>query len=228
MNNIPYIDILILAMVAIFIINRLRNTLGKKTGNEHDIADKFTRGGKSNLKESSPDKVSKANFEEVNQENSQQIFHENPGISNELSKIHKIDPSFTVDEFIIGAKKAFEFIINKYSDENIKPLKKLLSADIFKMFDKQINNRAKKNENLDVSIIGIKEAKIEAASIKSSIASIKVKFSSEQVQVIKNDKGKIVSGDGNQILSIVESWFFSKDLKRKDPNWILEKIEESN
>ena len=49
-------------------------------------------------------------------------------------------------------------------------------------------------------------------SIKSSVASIKVKFSSEQVQVIKNDKGKIISGDGNQILSIVESWFFSKDL----------------
>ena len=136
---------------------------------------------------------------------------------SELSKIHKIDPSFTVDEFITGAKKAFEYIINKYSDENIKPLKKLLSADIFKMFDKQINNRAKKNENLDVSIIGIKEAKIEDASIKSNVASIKVKFSSEQVQVIKNDKGKIISGDGNQILSIVESWFFSKDLKKKRP-----------
>ena len=44
MNNIPYIDILILAMVAVFIINRLRNTLGKKTENEHDIANKFTRG----------------------------------------------------------------------------------------------------------------------------------------------------------------------------------------
>jgi predicted lipid-binding transport protein (Tim44 family) len=29
-------------------------------------------------------------------------------------------------------------------------------------------------------------------------------------------------------LSIVESWFFSKDLKRNDPNWVLEKIEESN
>ena len=38
----------------------------------------------------------------------------------------------------------------------------------------------------------IKEAKIEDASIKSSIASIKVKFSSEQVQVIKNDKGKSI------------------------------------
>ena len=31
-----------------------------------------------------------------------------------------------------------------------------------------------------------------------------------------------------KILSIVESWFFSKDLKRKDPNWILDRIEESN
>ncbi len=227
MNNIPYIDILILAMVAVFIINRLRNTLGKKTGNEHDIANKFTRG-KSDLKESSPDKVSKANADQTNVKKSKQVFHENPDISNELNKIHKIDPSFAVDEFIVGAKKAFEFIINKYSDENIKPLKNLLSADIFKMFDKQINSRAKKNENLDVNIIGIKEAKIEDVSIKSSVASIKVKFSSEQVQVIKNNKGKIISGDGNQILSIVESWFFSKDLKRKDPNWILEKIEESN
>ncbi len=227
MNNVPYIDILILAMIAIFIINRLKNTLGKKTGNEHDLADKFNRG-KSDLKESSPDKVSKARFDEASQVNSKQIFHENQGISDELSKIHKIDPSFTVDEFMAGAKKAFEFIINKYSDENIKPLKNLLSADIFKMFDKQINGRAKKNENLDVSIIGIKEAKIEGVSLKSNVASIRVKFSSEQVQVIKNDKGKVISGDGNQILSIVESWFFSKDLKRKDPNWILERIEESN
>ena len=69
----------------------------------------------------------------------------------QFSKIHKIDPSFTVDEFTTGAKKAFEYIINKYSDENIKPLKKLLSADIFKMFDKQINNRAKKNLILTVT-----------------------------------------------------------------------------
>ena len=227
MNNVPYIDILILAMIAIFIINRLRNTLGKKTGNEHDLADKFSRG-KSDLKESTPDKVSKTSFDDTKKRNLKQVFHENPGISNELSKIHKIDPSFTVDEFIGGAKKAFEFIINKYSDENIKPLKKLLSADIFKMFDKQINSRAKKNENLDVSIIGIKEAKIEDVSLKSNVASIKVRFSSEQVQVVKNDKGKIISGDGNQILSIAESWFFSKDLKRNDPNWVLERIEESN
>ena len=50
MNNLPYIDILILAMIAIFIINRLKNTLGKKTGNESDIIEKFTQSLKKQIK----------------------------------------------------------------------------------------------------------------------------------------------------------------------------------
>ena len=227
MNNIPYIDILILGMIAVFIINRLRNTLGKKTGNEHDIVEKFSRN-KVGLKESNPDKIHKENPAQNNLDEISEIFHENPSVAQELNKIKRRDPSFNVDKFLDGAKKAFEFIIQKYSDENISPLKKLLSNNIFKMFDGQIKKRAKKNENLDVSIIGIKNATITEAFLKSdSKASIKVEFSSEQVQVIKNMDGRIINGDGNQILSIVENWLFSKNLKNKDPNWILEKIEES-
>ena len=77
--------------------------------------------------------------------------------------------------------------------------------------------------------IGIKEATITEAILgKGHVASIKVKFSSEQVQVVKNDKGKVIDGDNNQILSIVENWLFSKNLKSNNPNWVLEKIEESN
>ena len=55
MNNFPFIDIFILAMIAIFIINRLRNSLGKKTGNETDIAQKFSQKP-SKFTESNPDK----------------------------------------------------------------------------------------------------------------------------------------------------------------------------
>ena len=228
MNNIPYIDILILAMIAVFIINRLKNTLGKKTGNEHDIANKFARD-KSNLKESNPDKTTRNETLDNKIDLSTKIFHENPSIDKELKKICAIDTKFSVDDFLDGAKKAFEFIIKKYSDENISPLKNLLSGGIFKMFDSQIKSRAKKKENLDVNIIGIKEAKITEAILgKGNIASIKVKFSSEQVQVTKDEKGEIIDGDNNQILSIVENWLFSKNLKSNNPNWVLEKIEESN
>ena len=225
MNNIPYIDILILAMIAIFIVNRLKNVLGKKTGNEHDIVEKYSRG-KANFKESPPDQISKSN---QNQKTVNDVFfHNDPKINSDLREIYNQDENFDSKEFLDGSKKAFEFIIKNYSEEKLEPLKKLLSSSIHKDFKSQIDARVKKSQNLDITIIGIKSAEIVNASLKSKIALICVKFSSEQVQVVKDLEGKIVEGDNNQILSIDEKWSFSKNLKSKDPNWTLEKIEESN
>ena len=225
MNNIPYIDILILAMIAIFIINRLKNVLGKKTGNEHDIVEKYSRG-KTNFKESPPDQISKSNQKQKTVKDV--FFHNDPKINSDLREIYNQDENFDSKEFLDGSKKAFEFIIKNYSEEKLEPLKKLLSSSIYKDFKSQIDVRVKKSQNLDVTIIGIKSAEIVNASLKSKIALICVKFSSEQVQVVKDLEGKIVEGDNNQILSIDEKWSFSKNLKSKDPNWTLEKIEESN
>ena len=225
MNNIPYIDILILAMIAIFIINRLKNVLGKKTGNEHDIVEKYSRG-KTNFKESPPDQISKSNQKQKTVKDV--FFHNDPKINSDLREIYNQDENFDSKEFLDGSKKAFEFIIKNYSEEKLEPLKKLLSSSIYKDFKSQIDARVKKSQNLDITIIGIKSAEIVNASLKSKIALICVKFSSEQVQVVKDLEGKIVEGDNNQILSIDEKWSFSKNLKSKDPNWTLEKIEESN
>ena len=156
------------------------------------------------------------------------FFHNDPKINSDLREIYNQDENFDSKEFLDGSKKAFEFIIKNYSEENLEPLKKLLSSSIYKDFKSQIDARVKKSQNLDITIIGIKSAEIVNASLKSKIALICVKFSSEQVQVVKDLEGKIVEGDNNQILSIDEKWSFSKNLKSKDPNWTLEKIEESN
>ena len=225
MNNIPYIDILILAMIAIFIINRLKNVLGKKTGNEQDIVEKYSRN-KGNFKESPPDQTSLSDQKENTVRDV--FFHEDPKINSALRKIYNQDENFDTKEFLDGSKKAFEFIIKNYSEENLEPLKNLLSKSIYNDFKSQINDRIKKSQNLDITIIGIKHAEIIQSSLKSNIANISVRFNSEQVQVIKDLKGKIIEGDSNQILTIDEKWSFSKNLKSNDPNWTLEKIEESN
>ena len=226
MNNIPYIDILILAMIAVFIINRLRNVLGKKTGNEQDIVEKFSRN-KTNFKESPPDQISNDNNKK--KEKPRDIFfHQDPTINSNLRKIHKLDNNFDSQSFLDGSKKAFEFIIKNYSEENLDSIKTLLSKNIFNEFDTQIKKRIQKSQNLDITIISVKDAEILSANLRSNNAIISVKFSSEQVHVIKDPEGKIVEGDSNQILTINESWTFSKNMKSKDPNWALEKIEESN
>ena len=227
MNSIPYIDILILAMIAVFIINRLKNVLGKKTGNEQDIVEKFTRG-KSSFKESSPDKTFQKSESKQKENLSLKEFHPDKTINNNLKSIHGLDLNFSIEDFTNGAKKAFEFIISNYSKEKIKPLKRLLSPEIFDDFELQIKERTRNNQNLDITIISIKDTKITNSKIlKKNIAFITVNFLSEQVQVTKNLDGEIIEGDSNQILDINENWTFKRNLKNKDPNWILDKIEES-
>ena len=228
MNNFPYIDILILAMIAVFIINRLRNVLGKKTGNESDIVEKFTRK-KSNFEESEPDTVSTI-AKKINENKSEvKNFHSDKKINNAINDITKLDPSFEIESFNDGAKKAFEFILTEYSNNRLKSLEKLTSKSIFNAFKNQINQRENNGESLEITVISVKTPEIKKVTVNDKkFAFIDLLFDSEQVQVTKDKKENVIDGDTNQILTIKEIWTFSKNLKSDDPNWILEKIEESN
>ena len=226
MNNIPYIDILILAMIAVFIINRLRNVLGKKTGNESDIVEKFTQR-KNTFKESEPDSVLDQKVTKLNNSIKKNL-HSNKKINSAINEILEIDDKFEISSFCDGAKKAFEYILTEYSSDNLKALKNLVSDNIYKAFEDQVNLRAKNKEKLEITVISVKNPEIKSVNLeKKYVAYFKLLFDSEQVQVTKNSNDEIIDGDNNQILQIKEIWTFSKNLKSKDPNWILEEIEEN-
>ncbi len=228
MNNFPYIDILILAMIAVFIINRLRNVLGKKTGNESDIVEKFTRK-KSNFEESEPDTVSTITKKIDKNKSKVKNFHNDKKINNAINEITKLDPSFEMESFNDGARKAFEFILTEYSNNRLNSLDKLTSKSIFNAFKNQINQRENNGESLEITVISVKTPEIKKVTVNDKkFAFIDLLFDSEQVQVTKDKKKNVIDGDTNQILTIKEIWTFSKNLKSEDPNWILEKIEESN
>lgn len=227
MNNFPFIDIFILAMIAVFIINRLRNSLGKKTGNETDIAQKFSQKP-SKFTESNPDKEIEKSKSQV-KEAKNIILHKNSSINEKLNNIVKVDPSFTVESFIDGAKKAFEYILVKYSENDLKSLKSLLAPQILTNFTDQIKLRQKQKQILGITILKIDDPEIIDVSIlKNKLCFIKLEFKSQQVQTTKDSNNKIIDGNDNLILNISELWTFSKEIKNKNPNWILEKIEENN
>ena len=226
MNNIPYIDILILAMIAVFIINRLRNVLGKKTGNESDIVEKFTQR-KNTFNESEPDSISDQKDAKLNN-SVRKNLHSNKKINSVINEILKVDSNFDIDSFCDGAKKAFEYILTEYSANNLTALEKLVSKNIYKTFEDQINLRAKKKEKLEITVISVKNPEIKSVTIeKKYVAYFKLLFNSEQIQVTKNSNDEVIDGDNNQILQIKEIWTFSKNLKSNDPNWSLEEIEEN-
>ena len=225
MNNFPFIDIFILAMIAVFIVNRLRNSLGKKTGNESDIAQKFSQKP-SKFTESNPDKEIEKSKKQF-RESTKIILHENSSINEKLNNIVKLDPNFTVENFVDGAKKAFEYILLRYSEDDIKSLKPLLASELLKNFSDQIKQRQSKKQSLGITILKIDDPEIIDINIeKNKLCFIKLEFKSQQVQTTKDSKNIVIDGNDNLILNITELWTFSKELKNKNPNWILEKIEE--
>ena len=128
-----------------------------------------------------------------------------------------------------GAKKAFEFILTNYALNESKLLKPLLSKSLFDEFSEQIKERIKTGDSLAITILSIDDPDILNAKLdKKNNCEISLAFKSQQVQTTKNKKGDVIEGNDNLILNISEIWTFSKNIKNKDPNWILERIEEDN
>ena len=156
------------------------------------------------------------------------MLHENSSINEKLNNIVKLDPNFTVENFVDGAKKAFEYILVKYSEDDIKSLKPLLATEIFNNFSDQIKQRQNKKQKLGITILKIDDPEIIDINIeKNKLCFIKLEFKSQQVQITKDSKNTVIDGNDNLILNITELWTFSKELKNKNPNWVLEKIEEN-
>ena len=215
-----YIDILILAMIAIFILNRLRSVLGKKTGNEPDFVERITTR-KNTSSETKPDL-------EINTKKTLKDhpidYKENSSLNEKLNYIKQKDKTFNLKIFLDGAKKAFEYIIDSYVNNKESELSKLLSGQILDEYKKEIKKRKKSNERLEIEIIELKEPVIKDVETKGNIARIHVEYKSQQIQVTKNQNDEVVEGDLNQILSIKEIWIFSKKLNSKSPIWALEEI----
>ncbi len=215
-----YIDILILAMIAIFILNRLRSVLGKKTGNEPDFVERITTR-KDTSSETKPD------LEINTKKTSKDLpidYKENSSLNEKLNYIKQKDKTFNLKTFLDGAKKAFEYIIDSYINNNEKELSKLLSGQILGEYKKEIKKRTKSNEKLEIEIIELKEPIIKNVETNGNNARIHVEYKSQQIQVTKNKNDEIIEGDLNQILSIKEIWIFSKKLNSKSPIWALEEI----
>ena len=221
MKTILSPDLIFFLLVAIFLIVRLRSVLGRRTGNEKKPKDIFTY--QDSILE--PDKKKLLEGKESIKRKPSVGLPEKK-ISNlkkgtGLEEIFYFDKNFSPKKFLEGAKIAFRSIIETYAKGEINKIKNLLSSNVFSAFSKEIKSRIKKKHSLEHTLISLKSADIEKIHVKSSIADIVVKFVSEQVNLLKNKKGKILSGNDEYIENHIDYWTFSKDLKSTNPNWKL-------
>jgi predicted lipid-binding transport protein (Tim44 family) len=124
-------------------------------------------------------------------------------------------------EFLKGAKIAYETIITNFSNGKLKEIKLLLSKSIYNQFDEAIKDREIKNILSETTFIGINSAEIKKHQQNKNILEVTVEFVSEIISCIKDKDNKIISGDPEKIKKVYDIWKFSKDSRSNNPNWFL-------
>tara|TARA_Y100000591_G_scaffold240801_1_gene211414 strand:+ start:231 stop:827 length:597 start_codon:yes stop_codon:yes gene_type:complete len=127
------------------------------------------------------------------------------------------------EEFLKGAKIAYETIITDFSDNDNKltASKPLLSTKIRDQFEEALKERSKRGHFAEITFIGINSAKIKEHIKKDKVLNVTVDFISEVITCIKDKEKKIVSGDPEKIKKIYDTWIFSRDTRSNNPNWQL-------
>lgn len=220
--NPQYIDIIIFGAVAVFLIFRLVKSLGTRPdGKESTPADKDEADEKENAV--IIDISDKLPINKINQDGIA-LAADSGDLKSVFYKIYTIDNSFHPDRFLEGAKAAFMMIVDAFSKDDEETLKSLVDDKVFTKFKTVLDTYKNKGEKLEQTLIGIKDVKIENATLEGNQAKIQVRFESEQAKVVKDKDGNIIEGDSVMISSVSDLWTFAKNLKDSGPNWTLTNV----
>lgn len=217
-DGFQFIDIIFFAMVAAFLVLRLRSVLGRRTGNERP---------RDLLGRTEPGAPATDNVVEL-PERRRQTVPEGPQdpyagtpIGAGLTQIRQADPSFSAERFLQGARGAFEMILGAYAKGDTKTLRTLLNDEVFGNFDAAIQERQKAGETLESELVGFKSVELVEAAMQGRSALVTIKFVTEQVNATRDAKGEVVEGDPNRVSEVVDLWTFARDTRSRDPNWAL-------
>ena len=125
------------------------------------------------------------------------------------------------EEFLKGAKIAYETIVTSFSNGKLKEIKSLLDKNVYQQFDEAIKDRNSKNISSQTTFIGINSAEIKEHNQNKNILEVTVEFVSEIISCVKDKENKIISGDSEKIKKVIDIWKFSKDIRSPNPNWFL-------
>lgn len=223
-------EILFFAIVAGFLGWRLYSVLGRRTGHEKPF-DPF-RSKETEAPATLPERDGNirrlpepaARPERVDRDR-RKLEAAIAGIAGDvrrgLDDVRNADPKFDPIDFIAGARVAFEMIVGAFAQGDTKALRPLLADQVYGNFAGAIEERLRDKQKLETTLVGILSADIVGAELKGDEARVTLKFVSQQINVTKDQEGRIVDGDPSEVANITDIWTFARSVKSRDPNWAL-------
>lgn len=215
-----YFDILLFALVAVFVIVRLGRVLGRRPGGQSgndaaDLLQRTARGPKDNVV-SLPERPTRAEPGTGDAESSDEEALAAAGIA----EIRLQNPAFDVRQFVAGARSAYEMVVTAFAAGDRDALRRLLTREVLENFSSAIAEREDRGETLETTVVGVDTAEVVDARMAGRIAEVTVKFVSQLINVVRDRDGNEVDGPA-AVKRVVDIWTFVRDVRSSDPNWAL-------
>ena len=209
------IDLILFGMIAAFLVLRLRSILGRRTGFERPPQPYQPPTGST-----ATGPVIDGHAEPPKPATSRRLPDAAGPTGQLLARMRGIDPSFEPEAFLDGAEKAFRIIVGAFASGDRGTLRGLLSDDTYRGFEQAIAARETSGQTQVSEIRAIHCAAIEGAELRGSVASITVRFVSDQVNLTSDKDGHPITGT-DAVTEITDIWTFERDLSTRDPVWRL-------
>jgi predicted lipid-binding transport protein (Tim44 family) len=214
--NSPMLQLLVLAGIAVFLILRLRNVLGTREGFEKPpVTDQTSvkRGGG-------------PAFEVIEGGPDLDITDHVPADSSAgkaLAKMKRLEPSFGVDDFLGGARGAYEMIVMGYEHGNLADIQPFLSEEIYESFVDGVAAREDQGLTIEADFIGVREVELINATLDDNTkeAELTIRFVGELTSAVRDKAGDIVEGSLTEVKRQKDTWVFARIMGSDDPNWQL-------
>ena len=213
--ELSMVQILILAAVAAFLFWRLSLVLGIRSGFEKTV----------DLKISKPSPIAPDDKENANNTIEDQDISDYVELSSnsgqQLKIIKSCESNFSVQNFISGAKSAYEIILMAFEKGDLNVLENHLSFDVYEDFKAVVSDRANNGYSVDANFIGLREIRIRNVLFdqESMEAEITVFFKCELTSVVRDKSGEVVEGSSTKVKSHTDVWTFCRKIGTDDPAW---------
>ncbi|WP_207455744.1 Tim44/TimA family putative adaptor protein [Azospirillum sp. SYSU D00513] len=214
-DSFVLIEIVIFAMIAAFLVYRLRNVLGRRTGEERQRPNPFTPS-----EQVRPDNVVPMP-ERARAAGEPPAADEPMSLGMALDRLRTMDPSFEEKHFLQGARGAFQMIVEAFAAGDTATLRPLLSDEVYERFAAVIRQRQAAGEVWETRVLEVRDADVTAARFEGRTVYVTVQFLSTQNTVVRDAAGALVEGDPKEVEEVTDVWTFARDTRARDPNWAL-------
>ncbi len=210
---------IVFAGVAIFVAWRLWSVLGTRTGAEPPM--RAPRGGGQiiDMKPAPPPPPPADRW--------RGIAEAGTPLARGLDAIAASDSSFDAQHFLVGARAAYEMIIEAFAAGNLDALRGLLAPEPFANFSRAIAARKAAGQTMAVTLVSLDKADIVDAGARGGEAMVKVRFVSKMTSVTRDALGSVVDGSPTRVDDHIDIWTFARPLGSQNPNWLLAATEEA-